>query len=52
VLLATDYEGAENPLGVRRAQMQLATFFLARGEEAPGAAHRGRSRDRETRSLD
>ncbi len=35
VLLATDYEGAENPLGVRRAQMQLATFFLARGEEAP-----------------
>jgi len=35
VLLATDYQGAENPLGVRRAQMQLATFFLARGEEAP-----------------
>ena len=35
VLLATDYEGAENPLGVRRAQIQLATFFLARGEEAP-----------------
>jgi hypothetical protein len=35
VLLSTDYEDAANPLGVRRAQMQLATFFLARGDEAP-----------------
>ena len=35
VLLATDYEGGENPLGVRIAQIQLATFFLVRGEEAP-----------------
>lgn len=34
VLLAVDYEGAENLLGVRRAQIQLATFFLARGEVA------------------
>jgi hypothetical protein len=35
VLLAIDHEGAENLLGVRRAQIQLATFFMARGEEAP-----------------
>lgn len=35
VLLAIDHEGAENLLGVRRAQIQLATFFLARDEEAP-----------------
>lgn len=35
ILLSTDYENSENPLGVRRAQMQLATFFLARGDEAP-----------------
>jgi hypothetical protein len=35
VLLAIDHPGAENLLGVRRAQIQLATFFLARGDEAP-----------------
>ncbi len=35
VLLAIDHEGAENLLGVRKAQIQLATFFLARGEEGP-----------------
>jgi Predicted membrane protein (DUF2254) len=35
VLLAIDLEGAENLLGVRRAQIQLATFFLARGDAAP-----------------
>ena len=35
VLLAIGHEGAENLLGVRRAQIQLATFFLARGDEAP-----------------
>jgi hypothetical protein len=35
VLLAIDHEGAENLLGVRKAQIQLATFFVARGELAP-----------------
>ena len=35
VLLAIDHEGAENLLGVRRAQIQLATFFLVRGEAEP-----------------
>ena len=35
VLLAIDHEGAENLLGVRKAQIQLATFFLERGEDAP-----------------
>jgi len=35
VLLAIDHEGAENLLGVRKAQIQLATFFLVRGEVAP-----------------
>jgi hypothetical protein len=35
VLLSIDHEGAENLLGVRRAQIQLATFFLVRGEPAP-----------------
>ena len=35
VLLAIDHEGAENLLGVRKAQVQLATFFLARGDVAP-----------------
>jgi hypothetical protein len=35
VLLAIDEPGAEHLLGVRRAQIQLGTFFLARGEEAP-----------------
>jgi hypothetical protein len=35
VLLAIDHEGAENLLNVRKTQIQLATFFLARGEEAP-----------------
>jgi hypothetical protein len=35
VVLAMDHEGAENLLGVRKAQIQLATFFLVRGEEAP-----------------
>ncbi|HEY8121860.1 MAG TPA: DUF2254 family protein [Myxococcota bacterium] len=35
VLLAIDHEGAENLLGVRRAQIQLGTYFLARGELAP-----------------
>lgn len=35
VLLAIDHEGAENLLGVRKAQIQLATFFLVRGEAAP-----------------
>ena len=35
VLLSIDHEGAENLLGVRRAQIQLATFFLERGENAP-----------------
>jgi hypothetical protein len=35
VLLAIDHEGAENLLGVRKAQIQLATFFLQRGEEEP-----------------
>ncbi len=35
VLLAIDHEGAENLLGVRKAQIQLATFFLSRGEDAP-----------------
>lgn len=32
VVLAVDHEGAEHLLGVRRAQVQLATFFLERGE--------------------
>jgi hypothetical protein len=32
VLLTIDHEGAENLLGVRRAQIQLATFFLLRGD--------------------
>jgi hypothetical protein len=35
VLLAIDHEGAENLLNVRKAQIQLATFFLVRGEAAP-----------------
>ena len=35
VLLTIDHEGAEHLLGVRRAQIQLATFFLERGEEGP-----------------
>ena len=35
VVLTVDHAEAEHLLGVRRAQMQLATFFLARGEEAP-----------------
>ncbi len=38
VVLAIDEEGAEHLLGVRRAQIQLATFFLARDE--PVAARR------------
>jgi hypothetical protein len=33
VVLAIDHEGAEHLLGVRRAQIQLATFFLARNDE-------------------
>jgi hypothetical protein len=35
VVLTVDHAEAEHLLGVRRAQVQLATFFLARGEEAP-----------------
>ena len=35
VVLTVDHAEAEHLLGVRRAQIQLATFFLARGEEAP-----------------
>ena len=35
VVLTIDQEGAEHLLGVRRAQIQLATFFLARGEAEP-----------------
>jgi len=35
VLLSVDHEGAENLLGVRRAQIRLATFFLERGEQEP-----------------
>jgi hypothetical protein len=35
ILLGLDHEGAEHLLGVRKAQIQLATFFLARGEEGP-----------------
>jgi hypothetical protein len=35
VLLGIDQPGAEHLPGVRRAQIQLGTFFLARGEEAP-----------------
>jgi hypothetical protein len=35
VVLGVDHEGAEHLLGVRRAQIQLATFFLARREDAP-----------------
>jgi hypothetical protein len=35
VLLAIDHEGAENLLGVRKAQIQLATFFLVRGDPTP-----------------
>jgi hypothetical protein len=35
ILLGVDHEGAEHLLGVRRAQMQLATFFLERGEVEP-----------------
>jgi hypothetical protein len=34
VLLTIDHEGAENLLGVRRAQIQLATYFLVRGDVA------------------
>ena len=34
VVLTVDQERAGNLLGVRRAQVQLATFFLDRGEEA------------------
>ena len=34
-LLAIDDEAAEHLLGVCRAQMQLATFFLLRGEDEP-----------------
>ena len=34
-LLAVDDEAAEHLLGVCRAQMQLATFFLSRGEDDP-----------------
>lgn len=34
-LLAVDHQGAEHLLGVCRAQMQLATFFLLRGEDEP-----------------
>jgi hypothetical protein len=35
VTLGVDRMGDEHLLGVRRAQVQLATFFLARGEEEP-----------------
>jgi hypothetical protein len=35
VVLTIDHAGAEHLGGVRRAQMQLATFFLLRGEAAP-----------------
>jgi hypothetical protein len=35
VLLAIDHEGAENLLGVRKAQIQLATFFLVRADPTP-----------------
>jgi hypothetical protein len=34
-LLTLDHEGAEHVRGVSRAQMQLATFFLWRGEDEP-----------------
>ena len=34
-LLAIDHGGAEHAPGVCRAQMQLATFFLLRGEDEP-----------------
>ncbi|TFG86840.1 MAG: DUF2254 domain-containing protein [Chromatiales bacterium] len=35
VVLTVDHAEAEHLLGVRRAQVQLATFFLTRGEDAP-----------------
>jgi hypothetical protein len=35
VVLGIDQPGAEHLLGVRRSQIQLGTFFLARGDEAP-----------------
>ncbi len=35
ILLQVDHEEAEHLLGVRRAQIQLATFFLARRERGP-----------------
>lgn len=34
-LLTLDHDGAEHVRGVCRAQMQLATFFLLRGEDEP-----------------
>ncbi len=35
IVLTVDHAGAEHLLGVRRAQLQLATFFLLRGDAPP-----------------
>jgi hypothetical protein len=35
IVLGVDHKGAGHLLGVRRAQIQLGTFFLARGEGEP-----------------
>lgn len=50
ILLGVDQPGAQNPPGVRRAQVQLATFFLARGDAAT-ARRIADDMDREPREL-